>query len=157
MMKKLLLTTSIILTVIICTIAASAEPPKYQLLDYEPYVEDETTKIIDHVVYRLCPGTRENHYDVYDWFDTEEAFETVEEINIVPEIDGIKVKGIQCNFIYDDYLGHSYLYTDFHNYSVKKVTILDGRVPHALLIEMLTDEGAGTMFVKDMDEDDDEL
>ena len=40
---------------------------------------------------------------------------------------------------------------------VKKVTILDGRVPHALLIEMLTDEGAGTMFVRDMDEDKDEL
>lgn len=37
---------------------------------------------------------------------------------------------------------------------VKKVTILDGRVPHALLIEMLTNEGAGTMVVKDMDEDD---
>ena len=33
---------------------------------------------------------------------------------------------------------------------VKKVTILDGRVPHALLIETLTDEGAGTMVVADM-------
>ena len=32
---------------------------------------------------------------------------------------------------------------------VKKVTILDGRVPHALLIETLTDEGAGTMVVKE--------
>ncbi len=30
---------------------------------------------------------------------------------------------------------------------VKKVFILDGRVPHAILIEMLTDEGLGTMFV----------
>jgi len=37
---------------------------------------------------------------------------------------------------------------------VKKVTILDGRVPHALLIETLTDEGAGTMVVRDMEEDD---
>lgn len=37
---------------------------------------------------------------------------------------------------------------------VKKVTILDGRVPHALLIETLTDEGAGTMVVRDMDEND---
>ena len=37
----------------------------------------------------------------------------------------------------------------------KKVTILDGRVPHALLIETMTDEGAGTMVVrekKDADE-----
>ncbi|MBQ7352419.1 MAG: acetylglutamate kinase [Clostridia bacterium] len=33
---------------------------------------------------------------------------------------------------------------------VKKVTILDGRVPHALLIETLTNEGAGTMVVADM-------
>ena len=34
---------------------------------------------------------------------------------------------------------------------VKTVTILDGRVPHALLIEMLTNEGAGTMVVEDLD------
>ena len=30
---------------------------------------------------------------------------------------------------------------------VKKVFILDGRIPHAILIEILTDEGIGTMFV----------
>ena len=30
---------------------------------------------------------------------------------------------------------------------VKKVFILDGRVPHAILIECLTDEGVGTMFI----------
>ncbi|HHT54489.1 MAG TPA: acetylglutamate kinase [Clostridiales bacterium] len=29
---------------------------------------------------------------------------------------------------------------------VRRVTIIDGRVPHSLLIEMLTDEGAGTMI-----------
>ena len=34
-------------------------------------------------------------------------------------------------------------------YGVKKVFILDGRIPHAILIEMLTDEGAGTMVVED--------
>ncbi|MBO5262368.1 MAG: acetylglutamate kinase [Clostridia bacterium] len=33
---------------------------------------------------------------------------------------------------------------------VKKVTILDGRVPHALLIETLTNEGAGTMVVEEL-------
>ncbi len=32
---------------------------------------------------------------------------------------------------------------------VKKVFIMDGRVPHSLLIEMLTDEGAGTMVIGD--------
>ncbi len=31
---------------------------------------------------------------------------------------------------------------------VKKVFILDGREPHSLLIEILTDEGLGTMFVQ---------
>jgi acetylglutamate kinase len=35
------------------------------------------------------------------------------------------------------------------HHGVHKVTILDGRVPHALLIETLTDEGAGTMVVKE--------
>jgi acetylglutamate kinase len=30
---------------------------------------------------------------------------------------------------------------------VKKVFIIDGRIPHAILIETLTDEGIGTMFL----------
>ena len=34
---------------------------------------------------------------------------------------------------------------------VRKVFIIDGRVPHALLIECLTDEGAGTMFKQELD------
>jgi len=29
---------------------------------------------------------------------------------------------------------------------VKRSHILDGRIPHSILIEMLTDEGAGTMI-----------
>lgn len=33
---------------------------------------------------------------------------------------------------------------------VRKVFIIDGRVPHALLLETLTDEGAGTMFKKEL-------
>lgn len=32
---------------------------------------------------------------------------------------------------------------------VQKVFVIDGRVPHAILIETLTDEGLGTMFVKE--------
>ena len=36
---------------------------------------------------------------------------------------------------------------------VKTVTILDGRVPHALLIETLTNEGAGTMVTKDKNDE----
>ena len=30
---------------------------------------------------------------------------------------------------------------------VKKVIIMDGRVPHSILMELLTDEGAGTMVL----------
>ncbi len=32
---------------------------------------------------------------------------------------------------------------------VKNVTILDGRIPHSILMELLTEEGAGTMVTKD--------
>ncbi|MCQ2455832.1 MAG: acetylglutamate kinase [Clostridia bacterium] len=34
------------------------------------------------------------------------------------------------------------------NKGVKNVTIMDGRIPHSILMELLTDEGAGTMVVK---------
>ncbi len=33
-------------------------------------------------------------------------------------------------------------------WGVRRVFIIDGRIPHAILIEMLTDEGIGTMFTK---------
>lgn len=33
---------------------------------------------------------------------------------------------------------------------VKKVFILDGRVPHSILLEMLTDEGSGTMMIAEL-------
>ena len=36
---------------------------------------------------------------------------------------------------------------------VKKVIIMDGRVPHAILMELLTDEGAGTMVIGDENDD----
>lgn len=35
------------------------------------------------------------------------------------------------------------------NEGVEKVTILDGRIPHSVLMELLTDEGAGTMVKRD--------
>ncbi len=38
------------------------------------------------------------------------------------------------------------------NKGVKKVIIMDGRVPHSILMELLTDEGAGTMVVGDKQE-----
>ena len=36
---------------------------------------------------------------------------------------------------------------------VKKVFIIDGRLPHAILVETLTDEGIGTMFVSENPEE----
>ncbi len=36
---------------------------------------------------------------------------------------------------------------DALNHGVQKVIIMDGRVPHSILMELLTDEGAGTMVV----------
>jgi len=34
------------------------------------------------------------------------------------------------------------------NWGVNKVFVIDGTIKHAILIETLTDEGIGTMFVK---------
>ena len=34
------------------------------------------------------------------------------------------------------------------NEGVNKVIIMDGRIPHSILMELFTDEGAGTMFLK---------
>ncbi len=36
---------------------------------------------------------------------------------------------------------------DAINHGVKNVVIMDGRIPHSILMEILTDEGAGTMVV----------
>ena len=41
-------------------------------------------------------------------------------------------------------------------WGVRRVFIIDGRVPHAILIETLTDEGIGTMFVRAEDKVDGE-
>ena len=37
---------------------------------------------------------------------------------------------------------------DAINSGVRKVFIIDGRIPHSILIETLTDEGIGTMFIR---------
>lgn len=42
--------------------------------------------------------------------------------------------------------------TNAIKWGVQKVFIIDGRVPHSILIETLTDEGIGTMFKRDEDE-----
>ena len=37
-------------------------------------------------------------------------------------------------------------------WGVEKVFIIDGRIKHSILMEILTDEGVGTMFIKDKEE-----
>ncbi|MBQ8502889.1 MAG: leucine-rich repeat domain-containing protein [Clostridia bacterium] len=118
MLKKISLLFSLAILTIMCSLGASAG---FAFVDEKPYVEDAKTKIIDHVVYKLIePQKGEKYYMVYDWFDTEKASETVKEINIVPEIDGIKVTKIQNIKPLD---GPEYWKNK--NYSVKKVTIPD--------------------------------
>ena len=95
---------------LLCTFSVNAG----FLVDENGYIEDTTTKIIDRVVYKLVGVDEKAYYEVYDWFDTYEASETVEEINIVPEIDGIKVTSIQP-------LGDIDFAKNNHNYSVKKL------------------------------------
>jgi acetylglutamate kinase len=34
------------------------------------------------------------------------------------------------------------------NHGVNNVIIMDGRIPHSILMELLTDEGAGTMVTR---------
>ena len=115
MTKKLSVLLSLIIFTILCTFCATAED--FYWTD-KTYVESNSTKIVDNVVYKLYNIGDNKWYEVYDWFDTKASAETVEEINIVSEIDGIKVTAIRLN---DEPVG----YTDNHNYSVKKVTIPD--------------------------------
>ena len=128
-MKKLLSVAATLIFTLLLTVSAFAKetkPTGFSFWSKEPYMESETTKIIDHVVYRLCNNGGETHYDVYDWFDTQEAARTVEEINIVPEIDGIKVTSVQCLSKYrEEFQYNKRSYYENHNYSVKKVTIPD--------------------------------
>ena len=75
--------------------------------------------------------------------------------SIIPCIDLKMAEELfQCEVISGGMIPKVECCIDAIHKGVKKVTILDGRVPHALLIETLTDEGAGTMVVADMNEDD---
>ena len=117
-MKKILFLITTITIAFVCIFSSSAESAENFYWVDKTYVESNSIKIVDHVVYKLYNIGDSKWYEVYDWFDTKETAEIVEEINIVPEIDGIKVTAIRFN---DEPLG----YTDNHNYSVKKVTIPD--------------------------------
>ena len=58
------------------------------------------------------------------------------------EIEGYKAEGV----IAGGMIPKAQCCTEAIRRGVKKVFIIDGRVPHAVLIELLTDEGLGTMF-----------
>ena len=61
------------------------------------------------------------------------------------EIEGLKTKGI----IVDGMIPKVECCADAIEGGVRRTHILDGRIPHSILIEMLTDEGAGTMIIND--------
>ncbi len=148
-MKKILLLMSLSILVVVFAFSASmqGESTEYKFVDEGGYTESDEIKIIDHVVYKLIkPEKGDAYYVVYDWFDSQEAAETVEEINIPSEIDGISVTAIQPYF-YDGGMGwvgdfqfeyEDYVYNN-HNYSVKKITIPD----------TITDIGEGFFSVLD--------
>ena len=79
---------------------------------------------------------KDDHTSIIPCIDLEEA----EELFTSGVISGGMIPKVECCI-------------EAIKHGVKKVAILDGRVPHALLIEMLTDEGAGTMVVRDKNED----
>ena len=114
-MKKIIVLLSVTVLAILCTFSANAAFS----VEENRYVEDENTKIIDHVVYERFQSYYggEGYYSVLAWFDAYEASQTVEEINIVSEIDGVKVIGLQ-------YYTNAGVY-DWDNYTVKKVNIPD--------------------------------
>jgi len=61
------------------------------------------------------------------------------------DIDALKTEGI----IADGMIPKVECCADALSGGVRRTHILDGRIPHSILIEMLTDEGAGTMIFRD--------
>lgn len=64
------------------------------------------------------------------------------------QIEQLKEEGI----IADGMIPKVNCCVDAINQGVKKACIIDGRVPHSLLIEILSDEGIGTMIMEDSHE-----
>ena len=79
---------------------------------------------------------KDDHTSIISCIDLKEA----EELFRTGVISGGMIPKVECCI-------------DAINLGVKKVTIIDGRVPHALLIETLTNEGAGTMVIRDKKND----
>ena len=63
----------------------------------------------------------------------------------VQEVNSMKAKGI----ISGGMIPKVDSCVDALQAGAKKVFIINGEIPHAILIELLTDEGLGTMFIKE--------
>ncbi|MBP5466294.1 MAG: acetylglutamate kinase [Clostridia bacterium] len=73
--------------------------------------------------------------------------------SIIPEISVSQAEELKkCGVISDGMIPKVDCCITAINKGVKKVIIMDGRVPHSILMELLTDEGAGTLFVGDNNE-----
>ena len=69
--------------------------------------------------------------------------ETLIKIIRSDEIESLKAQ----NIVADGMIPKVECCADAINGGVRRTHILDGRIPHSILIEMLTDEGAGTMIL----------
>ena len=83
----------------------------------------------------------------YELPETDDENATEEIDNLKGEMEELKAEGI----ISGGMIPKVECCTNAIRAGVRKVFIIDGRVPHALLIETLTDEGAGTMFKKEIE------
>lgn len=91
------------------------------------WTESENIKIIDHVVYEL--DKKGKYYTVVDWFDTEEALNTVTEINIAEEIDGIPVTAIEG--IRPGYNSNDFYYI-LEEETSKNITVKEIHIPASI-------------------------
>ena len=70
--------------------------------------------------------------------------------SLIPKIDINEAKDLFCQgVISGGMIPKIQCCIDAIRRGVGRVFILDGRIPHSILVEMLTDEGAGTMFVEE--------
>ena len=70
--------------------------------------------------------------------------------SLIPELDIKEAKQLfETGIISGGMIPKVECCIDAINRGVRKVIIMDGRVPHSILIETLTDEGAGTMVVRE--------
>ena len=70
-----------------------------------------------------------------------------DESTLIPRIKVLEIDGLKAlNIVAGGMIPKVECCADAIRGGVRRTHILDGRIPHSLLIEMLTDEGAGTMI-----------